>query len=56
MFLIPYLIFLIVGGVPLFFLEIAVGQFMAVSGLNTWNIVPVMKGKSLTSHLPHSVV
>ncbi|XP_067930478.1 creatine transporter-like [Watersipora subatra] len=48
-FLIPYLIFLVVGGVPVFFLEIAVGQFMRISGIKTWNFMPVMKGIGLAT-------
>lgn len=43
-FLIPYLIFLVIGGMPLFFLEISVGQFMRVAGIKVWNIAPIMKG------------
>lgn len=59
-FLIPYLIFLILGGIPIFLLEVGMGQFMARGGIevkynNTnffflkfifkaWNIVPCFKG------------
>ena len=46
-FLIPYLICVIVGGIPLFYLEVAVGQFMGVAGVKAWNIVPIFRGKSL---------
>ena len=44
-FLIPYLICVIVGGIPLFYLEVAVGQFMGVAGVKAWNLVPIFRGK-----------
>ena len=43
-FLIPYLIFLIVGGIPIFLLEVGMGQFMSRGGIEAWNIVPCFKG------------
>ena len=43
-FLFPYLICVIVGGIPLFYLEVAVGQFMGVAGINAWKIVPIFRG------------
>ena len=44
-FLIPYLICVIIGGIPLFFLEVAVGQFMGVAGIKAWSLVPIFRGK-----------
>ena len=43
-FLIPYLIFLVVGGIPIFLLEVGMGQFMSRGGIEAWNIVPCFKG------------
>uniref|UniRef100_K1QK81 Sodium-and chloride-dependent GABA transporter 2 n=1 Tax=Magallana gigas TaxID=29159 RepID=K1QK81_MAGGI len=43
-FLIPYFILVIIGGVPLFFLECSVGQFMGVSGFRAWSICPLFQG------------
>ncbi|XP_021369953.1 sodium- and chloride-dependent creatine transporter 1-like isoform X2 [Mizuhopecten yessoensis] len=43
-FLIPYLACVVVAGVPLFFMEVAVGQFMGVSGFKAWNICPLFQG------------
>lgn len=43
-FLIPYTIFLIMGGIPIFLLEVGMGQFMSRGGIESWNIVPVFKG------------
>ncbi|KAK3787764.1 hypothetical protein RRG08_049710 [Elysia crispata] len=48
-FLIPYFLFVIVGGIPLFYLEVAVGQFMSRGGLQAWNIVPLFQGIGLAS-------
>ncbi|XP_072769451.1 sodium- and chloride-dependent creatine transporter 1-like isoform X3 [Nerophis lumbriciformis] len=46
-FLIPYLLIVFFGGIPVFFLEIALGQFMKQGGVSAWNIVPLFKGTFL---------
>lgn len=43
-FLIPYLICLLTGGIPIFFLEVGLGQFMSEGGITVWNICPIFKG------------
>lgn len=43
-FLIPYAIFLVCGGVPIFFLEIALGQFMSRGNFAAWAICPIFQG------------
>lgn len=43
-FLIPYLICVVVGGIPLFFLEVAIGQFMSQGGHLAWRICPILQG------------
>lgn len=48
-FLIPYLLIVFVGGIPIFFLEIALGQFMKAGSINVWNIAPLFKGDALFS-------
>ncbi|XP_034447727.1 sodium- and chloride-dependent creatine transporter 1 isoform X2 [Hippoglossus hippoglossus] len=48
-FLIPYLIIVFIGGIPVFFLEIALGQFMKQGGVSAWNIAPLFKGLGLAS-------
>ncbi|KAL4655400.1 sodium- and chloride-dependent creatine transporter 1-like isoform X1 [Arapaima gigas] len=48
-FLIPYLLIVFIGGVPVFFLEIALGQFMKQGGVSAWNIAPLFKGLGLAS-------
>ncbi|KAL4646298.1 sodium- and chloride-dependent creatine transporter 1-like [Arapaima gigas] len=48
-FLIPYLLIVFMGGIPIFFLEIALGQFMKAGSINVWNIVPLFKGLGYAS-------
>uniref|UniRef100_A0A1I8IG25 Transporter n=1 Tax=Macrostomum lignano TaxID=282301 RepID=A0A1I8IG25_9PLAT len=43
-FLIPYIVFMTICGVPLFFLELAIGQFSGASPLALWDICPLFKG------------
>ncbi|GFT80494.1 sodium-dependent dopamine transporter [Nephila pilipes] len=44
-FLIPYLIMLAVGGIPLFFMELALGQYNRKGAITCWGrIVPLFKG------------
>lgn len=43
-FLIPYLICAILGGVPMFFLEVGLGQFMSEGGISCWKLCPLAQG------------
>lgn len=52
-FLIPYILIALVGGIPIFFLEISLGQFMKAGSINVWNICPLFKGEQpRTAPLP----
>lgn len=43
-FLIPYCIMLLVGGIPLFYMELALGQHERKGAITTWgNLVPIFK-------------
>ncbi|XP_020648737.3 sodium- and chloride-dependent creatine transporter 1 [Pogona vitticeps] len=48
-FLIPYLLIALLGGIPIFFLEISLGQFMKAGSINVWNIAPLFKGLGFAS-------
>lgn len=44
-FLIPYIIMLAIGGVPLFFMELALGQYHRKGAITCWShVVPLFKG------------
>lgn len=45
-FLVPYCIMLIVGGIPLFYMELALGQFNRKGAITCWGrLCPLFKGK-----------
>ncbi|XP_065569166.1 sodium- and chloride-dependent GABA transporter 2-like [Artemia franciscana] len=48
-FLVPYLICLLCGGVPIFFLEVALGQYTAQGGISAWRICPIFQGIGLST-------
>ncbi|BFZ15052.1 hypothetical protein BsWGS_18091 [Bradybaena similaris] len=43
-FLIPYLIMLFISGLPLFFIELAVGQFTSQGPMTCWKMAPIFTG------------
>lgn len=43
--MIPFFICLVFCGIPLFFLETAVGQFTGQGTLHVWEVCPIFKGK-----------
>jgi solute carrier family 6 amino acid transporter-like protein 5/7/9/14 len=48
-FLIPYMIVLFVIGKPLYFLELAVGQFSGFGPIKIWKMSPICKGVGYAS-------
>lgn len=46
-FLIPYAIMYLLGGLPLFYLELALGQYQRVGCISVWRrICPIFQGKT----------
>lgn len=43
-FLIPYVVFLVTAGLPLFFLEMGFGQFASLGPVSVWNASPMFRG------------
>uniref|UniRef100_A0A667FVY7 Transporter n=1 Tax=Lynx canadensis TaxID=61383 RepID=A0A667FVY7_LYNCA len=53
-FLVPYLLFMAIAGVPLFYMELALGQFTREGAAGVWKICPLLKGNGGTP--PHPAV
>jgi SNF family Na+-dependent transporter len=45
-FLIPYVLMLVLGAMPLFYMEVVLGQFNRQGPISLWRICPVFKGFS----------
>ncbi|CAH1233368.1 SLC6A5 [Branchiostoma lanceolatum] len=43
-FLIPYVIMLLLSGLPLFLMELALGQFASQGPISVWKLSPIFKG------------
>uniref|UniRef100_A0A0K0CZ07 Rod shape-determining protein MreD n=1 Tax=Angiostrongylus cantonensis TaxID=6313 RepID=A0A0K0CZ07_ANGCA len=46
-FFVPYLVVLIIAALPMFFMELVLGQFSSLAAISVWNVVPLFKGTLL---------
>lgn len=44
----PYLFFMVIAGMPLFYMELALGQYNREGAAGVWKICPIFKGSILT--------
>ena len=44
-FLIPYLMMLALAGIPIFFLEVSLGQFASQGPVSVWKAIPALQGE-----------
>ena len=54
-FLIPYVLMLALVGLPLFFMELAFGQFASLGPITIWRVNPLLKGQLLSYRLQRKV-
>lgn len=47
-FLIPYTIMLALVGLPLFYMEVVLGQYASLGPISIWRINPLFKGKQIS--------
>ncbi|XP_048882796.1 sodium-dependent dopamine transporter [Brienomyrus brachyistius] len=47
-FLVPYLFFMLIAGMPLFYMELALGQYHREGAAGVWKICPIFKGVGFT--------
>ncbi|XP_069468964.1 sodium- and chloride-dependent neutral and basic amino acid transporter B(0+)-like isoform X2 [Ambystoma mexicanum] len=55
-FLIPYVIMLVLSGIPLFFMESSLGQFASLGPVLVWRVVPIVQGVGITMVLISTLV
>lgn len=55
-FLLPFIIVLVLVGMPLFFMELALGQFASLGPIAVWKINPLFKGQRSRSNCYASLV
>ncbi|XP_022650591.1 sodium- and chloride-dependent GABA transporter 1-like isoform X2 [Varroa destructor] len=48
-FLVPFFISIVLCGIPLFVMEVSIGQYLNTGGIGIWNLVPMFKGVGYAS-------
>ena len=43
----PYLFFMVIAGMPLFYMELALGQYNREGAAGVWKICPIFKGRKV---------
>ena len=56
MFFIPYVIMLVFVGIPIFLLELSLGQFSSSGPINCWELAPIFKGKHVVEYTVDLVI
>ena len=49
----PYLFFMVIAGMPLFYMELALGQYNREGAAGVWKICPIFKGIGQTHTHTH---
>ncbi|XP_019647388.1 PREDICTED: sodium- and chloride-dependent glycine transporter 2-like [Branchiostoma belcheri] len=55
-FLIPYVIMLLLSGLPLFLMELALGQFSSQGPISVWKLSPIFKGVGIAMFTISSLI
>lgn len=50
-FLIPYTLMLVLVALPVFFMELSLGQFVSLGCTQVWKVCPLFKGRSYSEEL-----
>jgi len=48
--LLPYVTMMLLLGMPLFYLELALGQYASLGPISVWRVCPLFKGKLTTNN------